>query len=69
MFGQSWPWFGAIAGVLAVTAAILLYTNAKQQRAWGMVILVVSALDFVFGMGGLAAGALGVIGGILAIAG
>lgn len=67
IFGQSWPWFGVIAGVLAITAAILLYTNARQQRMWGIVILVVSALDFVLGMGGLVAGALGVIGGILAI--
>lgn len=68
-FGAWWPWFGAIAGIVVVVGAIILYTNPRQQRSWGVVILVVSALDFLLGMGGLIAGALGVVGGILAISG
>jgi hypothetical protein len=69
VFGLSWPWFGVAAGILVIAGAIILYTNPRQQRGWGIVILIASALDFFFGMGGLVAGALGLVGGILAIAG
>jgi hypothetical protein len=68
-FGLWWPSFGVAAGILVIAGAIILYTNPRQQRGWGVVILTVSALDFFLGMGGLVAGALGVIGGILAISG
>jgi hypothetical protein len=67
-FGMWWPWFGIAAGILVIAGAVTLYTNPKQQRGWGILILVVSALDFFLGMGGLIAGTLGVVGGILAIA-
>jgi len=66
-FGLWWPWFGLAAGIVVIIGAIILYLKPEQRRAWGAVILVVSVLDFFFGMGGLFAGALGVIGGILAM--
>lgn len=67
-YGAWWPWFGALAGILVIIGAIILFSKPEQRRAWGTVILVVSILDFFFGMGGLMAGALGVIGGVLAMA-
>ncbi|MBI3961984.1 MAG: hypothetical protein HY335_04450 [Deinococcus sp.] len=62
-----WPWFGFIAGIAVVTGAAMLYNKPEQRSAWGVVVLVVSALNFFIGMGGLIASALGVIGGVLAL--
>jgi hypothetical protein len=67
VFGTSQPWFGAIAGVVVLVGAAILYAKPEQRRPWGLVILVVSAIDIFVGMGGLVAGALGVIGGALAL--
>jgi hypothetical protein len=67
-FGLWWPWFGLLAGALVIIGAIILYSRPEQRRTWGLVILIVSVLDFFLGMGGLLAGALGVIGGALAMA-
>jgi hypothetical protein len=67
-FGEWWPWFGFAAGFVVLTGAAFLYLNPQQRRSWGAMILAASALDFFLGMGGLVAGALGVIGGILAVA-
>jgi len=61
------PWFGPIAGVIVLFAAALLYIRPGQARKWGLVIVIVSAVDVLIGMGGLIAGALGVIGGVLAM--
>jgi hypothetical protein len=70
MFGAGawWPWFGFAAGFVVLTGAAFLYLQPQQRRTWGAMILVASALDLLFGMGGLVAGALGVIGGALALA-
>lgn len=68
-FGMSWPWFGVLAGIVVLLGAVMLYVRPQQHRTWGLVVLVVSAIDFFVGMGGLLAGALGVIGGALAMAG
>lgn len=62
-----WPWFGIIAGIVVLVGAALLYAKPEQRQTWGIVILIASALNFFFGMGGLLAGALGVIGGALAL--
>lgn len=62
-----WPWFGIVAGIVVLMGAAMLYMKPAQRQTWGMVILIVSALNFFFGMGGLLAGALGVIGGALAL--
>lgn len=67
-FGLWWPWFGILAGVVVVIGAAIIYFRPQHRRTWGAVILVVSAIDFLLGMGGLLAGALGVIGGAMAMA-
>ncbi len=67
-FGLWWPWFGILAGVVVVIGAAILYFRPEHRRNWGAVILVVSAIDLLFGMGGLLAGVLGVIGGAMAMA-
>jgi uncharacterized membrane protein YfcA len=67
-FGVWWPWFGIFAGIIVLVGAVMLYVKPEQRRTWGVVILVVSALNFPVGMGGgVLAGALGVIGGVLAV--
>jgi hypothetical protein len=63
-----WPWFGFIAGVIVLVSAAMLFTRPAQARIWGMIILILSAVDALVGMGGLLAGTLGVIGGALALA-
>ncbi|HKQ88622.1 MAG TPA: hypothetical protein VJS43_17825 [Candidatus Acidoferrales bacterium] len=68
-FGMSRPWLGVAAGIVVLVGAVMLYLRPEQRRAWGFVILLISALDIFAGMGGILAGALGVIGGALAIAG
>ena len=60
--GYWWPWFGIVAGIVALVGAAMLYSKPEQSRAWGIVILIASALNFFMGMGGVLAGALGVIG-------
>jgi len=61
------PWFGVTAGFIVLIGAVMLYVRSEQRRSWGVVILVASALYIVFGMMGLLAGTLGVIGGVLAL--
>ena len=68
-FGMSWPWLGVIGGIVVLIGAVMLYVRPEQRRSWGLAILVISAVDVFVGMGGLLAGALGVIGGALAMAG
>jgi hypothetical protein len=68
IIGAWWPWFGFAAGFVVLTGAAFLYLKPEQHRSWGTAILVVSALDFLFGMGGIVAGGLGVIAGILTLA-
>jgi hypothetical protein len=67
-FGMSWPWFGLVGGIVVLIGAVMLYVRPEQRRSWGLVILVISALDVFVGIGGLLAGALGVVGGVLAFA-
>jgi len=67
-FGESWPWIGFAAGFVVLAGAAFLYLRPQQRRSWGAMILAASALDLFFGMGGVVAGALGVIGGIMALA-
>jgi hypothetical protein len=62
------PWFGVAAGIIVLIGAVMLYVRSEQRRSWGIVILVVSALNIFLGMMGLVAGTLGVIGGVLALA-
>jgi len=62
------PWFGIIAGIIVLLAAVILYSNPSKAQSWGVVILIVSVLNLVVGMGGFLPGVLGIIGGALAIA-
>jgi hypothetical protein len=68
-FGPYFPWLGAVGGIVLLVGAVVLYTRPEQSRTWGIVILVVSALSALVGMGGVLAGAVGVIGGVLAMTG
>ena len=65
--GVLWPWFSILAGIVVLLGAIMLYVRPQQRRNWGVAILIASALNLFEGMGGLLAGVLGVIGGILAM--
>jgi asparagine N-glycosylation enzyme membrane subunit Stt3 len=67
MFGVLWPWFGIFAGIAVLIGAVMLYFKPRQRRGWGVLVLVASVLDLFVGMGGLLAGALGVIGGAMAL--
>ncbi|HEV2522766.1 MAG TPA: hypothetical protein VGT24_10340 [Candidatus Acidoferrales bacterium] len=66
-FGVWWPWFAALAGIVVLVGAVMLYVRPEQRRSWGVVILVASAANIFLGMMGLLAGTLGVIGGVLAM--
>lgn len=66
-FGVWWPWLGVFAGIAVLVGAVMLYARPEQRRSWGVVILVASALNIFFGMMGLLAGTMGVIGGVLAL--
>ena len=66
-FGVWWPWFGVFAGIVVLVGAVMIYVRPEQRRSWGIVILVASALNIFFGMMGLLAGTMGVIGGVLAV--
>ncbi|MBI4280451.1 MAG: hypothetical protein HY660_18515 [Armatimonadetes bacterium] len=65
--GVGWPWLGVIAGLVVLAGAVLLHIRPAESRTWGLVILIASALYVVLGVGGFLAGALGVIGGALAL--
>ena len=67
IYGPQWPWFGILAGTVVLVGATMLFAKPEQRRRWGGMILVASVLYIVFGMMGLLAGTLGVIGGALAL--
>ena len=66
-FAIGWPWFGTIAGVVLLVAAVALYLRPEARRGWGIVSVVTSGLHLLLGMGGFLAGVLGVVGGVLAL--
>ncbi len=68
-FSTGWPWFGAIAGVALLVAAVALYVRPEARRGWGMIILVTSGLQLLVGMGGSLAAILGLVAGALAVLG
>lgn len=65
--GLWWPWAGLVAGIVVLVGAAMLYARPASAPAWGVAIVVVSALNFLFGMGGFLASVLGVLGGALAM--
>jgi len=69
LFGIGWPWLGAIAGIVLLVAAVALYVRPEARRDWGIVILLTSGLQLLFGMGGFLAAILGLVAGALALLG
>jgi len=69
ILGVWWPWFGLIAGIVVLVGAAMLYAKPETASAWGVVIVVVSALNLFLGMGGFLASVLGILGGALAMSG
>lgn len=62
------PWLGLIFGIVVLVGAIAIYLRPDKSPGWGIAILVASAVNVLFGMGGLLAGLLGIAGGAWAIA-
>jgi len=62
-----WPVVGALAGIVTLIGAAVMYQTPKSTPTWGVVILVASAVDLFAGAGGYLAGSLGVVGGVVAI--
>jgi hypothetical protein len=63
-----WPWFGVIAGVVVLIGVVMLYSKPGQSRSWGLIIVILAALNMFLDMGGFLASVLGIIGGALALA-
>ncbi|EDX83277.1 hypothetical protein S7335_457 [Synechococcus sp. PCC 7335] len=66
-FGLGWPWLGLIAGAIVIVSAAILYAYPRHRQSMGITILLVSLLNLVFGMGGMMASALGIVGGVVAL--
>jgi hypothetical protein len=67
LIGIWWPWVGLVAGIVVLVGAAMMYARPGSAPAWGVVIVIVSALNLFFGMGGFLASTLGIIGGALAL--
>jgi len=66
--GVLWPIVGFIIGILIVASSVAMLNSPKSTTAWGFVILVASGVDMFAGSGGYLASALGIGGGVMAIA-
>lgn len=66
-WGMGWPWLGLIAGAIVLVSAILLYSAPRYARSLGLTIVVTSALNILFGVGGILASLLALSGGLIAI--
>jgi len=60
---------GVVFGIIVIVSALMLYSHPGQHTAWGILIIVFSAMSmFGGGLFGLGVGLiLGIVGGILAI--
>jgi len=67
LLGVWWPWFGLVAGLVVLVGVAMMYAKPETASAWGVAIVVVSALNLFLGMGGFLASVLGILGGALAI--
>jgi len=58
---------GLVSGIIVILAALMLNIRPHEKNAWGLLIIVFSALSFL-NMGGFVVGAvLGLVGGAFAI--
>ncbi len=64
-----WPWFGAVAGIVLLVAAVALYVRPEACRGWGIVILLTAGLQLLFGMGGFLPEIMALVAGALAVLG
>ena len=62
------PWLGLVLGIVVLVGAVILYVRPTRAQGWGIAILVASAVNLLFGMGGLLASLLGIVGGAWAVA-
>jgi hypothetical protein len=62
-----WSWLGAVAGILVLIGAAVIYTRPQETPTWGKVILIASAVNLIVGLGGFLPGILGIVAGVLAI--
>ncbi len=62
------PWLGLVLGIVVLVGAVILYVRPTRSQGWGIAILVTSAVNLLFGMGGLLASLLGIVGGAWALA-
>jgi hypothetical protein len=73
VFSMGWPWLGAIAGIALLVAAVALYVRPdlrpEARRGWGIVILVISGVQLLLGMGGFLPAIVGLVAGALAVLG
>ncbi len=60
--------WGVVIGVSIVLASVMLNRRPNEHGSWGVVIIVLSAVSMIGGMGGMGIGLfLGIVGGILAV--
>lgn len=59
---------GVVFGIIMIIGAVMMYSNPQSHTMWGVIVLVLSILSWVFAAGGIFIGfLLGLIGGILAL--
>lgn len=67
-FGYAMGFIGLITGVGIIGSSIMMQAKPENHITWGSIIIVLSALSLLGGMGGMGIGLiLGLVGGILAI--
>jgi hypothetical protein len=65
--GGWWSWIGLAAGILVIVGAVAVYAQPSSRAKWGITIIVASVVAMIMGTGGVLAGVLGIIGGVLAL--
>ncbi|MFQ5832539.1 MAG: DUF6114 domain-containing protein [Candidatus Thorarchaeota archaeon] len=59
---------GFVLGIGVVLASVMLKKRPDEHGTWGVVIIILSAVSVIGGMGGMVIGLLlGIVGGILAV--
>ncbi len=59
---------GMLMGLIMIVGGVMMYSKPTSAKMWGVIVLVLSILSWVFAIGGYVIGfILGLIGGILAI--
>ncbi len=53
---------------MVLIGAVAIYSKPEHSRSWGLVIVILSALNMFLGMGRFLASVLGIVGEALALA-